>query len=114
MGSLFEMSDEFPASRDRPGVMLSSRDRLYPGPHYDAAVFPMDLPGAKVMVLSQSIQSHDLTYLPNGMWLLRCDSICHIFGTTHCVCVLEPGSELITFCGAYWPLSGLLGLNSLD
>lgn len=60
------------------GCVIIQRQALS-GPHYDAAALPMDLPGAKVMVLSQSIQSHDLTYLPNGIWLLRCDWICHTF-----------------------------------
>lgn len=44
-------------------VVLSSSDRLWPGPHY-AATLPIDLPGAKVMGASQSIQRHDLSYSP--------------------------------------------------
>ncbi|KAM7375914.1 hypothetical protein PAMP_005675 [Pampus punctatissimus] len=36
-------------------VVLSSSDRLYPGPHYDAAALPMDLPGAKALDVDRSV-----------------------------------------------------------
>lgn len=62
IGSLFETRGLSPALPGTAGSVLSPRDRLRPGPHYDAAALPTDQPGVKVTVLSQSIQSHDLPY----------------------------------------------------
>lgn len=104
-----------PPGSGRPGVVLSSSDRLYSGPHYDAAALPMDLPGAKVTVLSQSIQSHDLAYYPNGFWLLRCNMICHAFiHLIVCACIGTWWWIDYLLCGAYLPLLDLVGLSGLE
>lgn len=58
------------ADGGRACVIIQSLARC--GPHYDAAALPMDQPGPEVTVLSQSIQSHDLSCSLKGFWLRGC------------------------------------------